>query len=119
MTNIARPIAFWIALFAAVLGVVVLLREILLPFVAALVLAYLLDPLATRLERAGMNRLVATLAIMVFFLGGVAALVILIAPGLIGQLVYLSTISRFTSGSCKSLRATRTIRGQPRFSERD
>src|SRR6187399_474412 len=89
MTNIARPIAFWIALFAAVLGVVILLREILLPFVAALVLAYLLDPLATRLERTGMNRLVATLAIMVFFIGGAAALVILIAPGLVGQLVHL------------------------------
>src|SRR6188508_663608 len=96
MTNIARPIAFWIALFAAVLGVVILLREILLPFVAALVLAYLLDPLATRLERAGMNRLVATLAIMVFFIGGAAALVILIAPGLVGQLVYF--IDNFPDG---------------------
>src|SRR6476619_73321 len=88
MTNIARPIAFWIALFAAVLGVVVLLREILLPFVAALVLAYLLDPLATRLERAGMNRLVATLAIVAFFIGGAAALVVLTAPALLGQLGY-------------------------------
>jgi predicted PurR-regulated permease PerM len=88
MTNLARPIAFWIAVFAAVLAVVILLREVLLPFVAAMVLAYLLDPLATRLERAGMNRLVATLAIVVFFIGGAAALVVLTAPALVGQLGY-------------------------------
>ena len=38
-----------------------ILREILLPFVAGMALAYLLDPLANRLERMGVNRLVATL----------------------------------------------------------
>jgi hypothetical protein len=59
--SLTRPIAFWIAVFAAVIAAVVLLREILLPFVAGMVLAYLLDPLATRLERFGMNRLIATL----------------------------------------------------------
>lgn len=68
--NLARPIPFWIAMLAAVIAVVVLLREVLLPFVAGAVLAYLLDPLATRLERAGMNRLVATLAIIGLFIAG-------------------------------------------------
>ena len=48
----------------ALVAVVVLLREVLLPFVAGMVLAYLLDPLANRLERLGMNRLLATLAIV-------------------------------------------------------
>ena len=51
-------------MLAAVIAVVVLLREVLLPFVAGMVLAYLLDPLATRLERLGMNRLIATLTIV-------------------------------------------------------
>jgi predicted PurR-regulated permease PerM len=46
-------------MLAAVIAAVVLLREVLLPFVAGAVLAYLLDPLATRLM--GMTRLVATL----------------------------------------------------------
>src|SRR4051812_20645964 len=59
-----RPVMFWIAMLAAVLAAVVLLREVLLPFVAGMVLAYLLDPLANRLERLGMNRLLATLAIV-------------------------------------------------------
>jgi predicted PurR-regulated permease PerM len=57
-----RPIIFWIAVLAAVIAAVVLLREVLLPFVAGTMLAYLLDPLATRLERLGVNRLVATLS---------------------------------------------------------
>jgi len=58
-----RPIVFWIATFAAVVAVVILLREVLLPFVAGMVLAYLLDPVANRIERLGMNRLLATLVI--------------------------------------------------------
>lgn len=41
----SRPILFWIATVAAVVALAVLLREVLLPFVAGMVLAYLLDPL--------------------------------------------------------------------------
>ena len=47
-----------------------LLREILLPFVAGMALAYLLDPLASRLERFGLSRLMATLTIMALFIVG-------------------------------------------------
>jgi hypothetical protein len=36
-----RPIVFWIAMLAAVIAVVVLLREVLLLFVAGMALAYL------------------------------------------------------------------------------
>jgi hypothetical protein len=49
----------WIATLLA-LAVVLSLREVLLPFVAGKVLAYLLDPLADRIKRLGMNRLPAT-----------------------------------------------------------
>ena len=51
-------------MLAAAIVVVVLLREVLLPFVAGMMLAYLLDPLATWLEQLGMNRLIATLTIV-------------------------------------------------------
>jgi len=67
-------------MLAAVTTVVVLLREVLLPFVAGMVLAYLLDPLATRLERLGMNRLIATLFIIGLFVAGVIVLIVLTAP---------------------------------------
>jgi predicted PurR-regulated permease PerM len=61
----ARPIIFWIATLAAVIAVVVLLRGVLLPFVAGTALAYLLNPIAGRIERLGVSRLLATLSIMV------------------------------------------------------
>jgi predicted PurR-regulated permease PerM len=86
--NLTRPVAFWIAVLAAVVLAVVLLREVLLPFVAGMLLAYLLDPLATRLERLGMNRLIATLTIVGLFVVGVTALIILTAPVLVGELAY-------------------------------
>ncbi len=87
--NLARPITFWIAMCAAVIAVVVLLREILLPFVAGLVLAYLFNPLANRLEWMGLNRLVAALAIIGVFIVGFVLLVLLTAPIIARELAYL------------------------------
>ncbi len=75
-------------MFAAVIAAVVLLREVLLPFVAGMVLAYLLDPLATRLERLGMNRLIATLTIVGLFIVGIVILVVLAAPIIVSELTY-------------------------------
>jgi predicted PurR-regulated permease PerM len=86
--NPTRPITFWIAMLAAVLAVVILLREVLLPFVAGMMLAYLLDPLATRLERFGMSRLIATLTIVGLLIVGVIALIVLTAPIIVGELAY-------------------------------
>jgi predicted PurR-regulated permease PerM len=86
--NLTRPITFWIAMLAAVLAVVILLREVLLPFVAGMMLAYLLDPLATRLERLGMSRLIATLTIVGLFIVGVIALIVLTAPIIVSELAY-------------------------------
>jgi predicted PurR-regulated permease PerM len=86
--SLTRPLMFWITMFAAVAAVVVLLREILLPFVAGMVLAYLIDPLATRLERLGMNRLIATLAIVALFITGVVALISLAIPVIVRELMY-------------------------------
>ncbi len=83
-----RPMTFWIAMLAALVAAVVLLREVLLPFVAGMVLAYLLDPLATRLERLGMNRLIATLAIVGTFVVGIVALIVLTAPVIVHELEF-------------------------------
>jgi len=81
-----RPIIFWIAVIATFAAVVVLLRQIMLPFVAGMVLAYLLDPLANSLERLGVNRLLATLAIMAAFIASAIILIALLGPLVLGQL---------------------------------
>ena len=81
-----RPMAFWTAAFATFVVLVWLLYEILLPFVAGMVLGYLLDPLANRIERLGIGRLAA--AMLIIGLSGFAMifLLILMVPILIGQL---------------------------------
>lgn len=78
--NHKRPLVFWIVTVALVAMVVVLLRQVLLPFVAGFALAYLLDPLANRLERFGMNRAAATLLILGLFIVGVIALLMVAVP---------------------------------------
>src|SRR5690348_15188916 len=78
--NPSRAMIFWIVTLAAVVAAVAVLREILLPFVTGMVLAYLLDVPVNRLERFGMNRAAATLAIIGLFLVGVVALSVLTAP---------------------------------------
>ena len=85
---IKRSTIFWIAVLAALVVVVALLGEALLPFVAGMVVAYLLDPLATRMERLGINRLMATLMIVAFFFVGVIAPIVLAAPVIVRELAY-------------------------------
>jgi len=76
----ARPSAIWIGALAVVAAIVVLLRDILLPFVAGIALAYLLNPVVERIERLGVNRTVAALGIVGLFIIGVGAVMVLVAP---------------------------------------
>src|SRR4051794_36516333 len=78
--NTSRPLTFWIVTVALAAIMVVLLRQVLLPFVAGMALAYLLDPLANRLERIGMNRAAATLLILSLFILGVITLLMVAIP---------------------------------------
>ena len=55
--TVQRQIGFWLAALAVAVLLLFVLRDILLPFVAGFALAYLLDPLADRLQRVGIGRL--------------------------------------------------------------
>lgn len=70
-----RHLTFWTLVLVAIVALLWLLRDPLLPFVASLALAYLQTPLADRLERLGLNRTVAALAIV----GAVTFALILLA----------------------------------------
>jgi predicted PurR-regulated permease PerM len=87
--NPIRPPIFWLATLALMATVAVMLREVLLPFVAGLALAYLLDPLVNRLERIGMHRAVATLLILLFFFAGFILLVLLALPIVTTEVAFL------------------------------
>jgi predicted PurR-regulated permease PerM len=64
-----------------------LLSPVLAPFLIALAVAYLLDPLVDRLERAGLKRAVAAAMIIGAFFAVVVALGALLAPILQAQLI--------------------------------
>jgi len=81
-----RQMVFWALAVAAFALLLWLLRDILLPFVAGMAIAYLLDPLANRLEKLGVRRLVAALLIVGIFALALLLLGILIVPVLAGQL---------------------------------
>ena len=84
-----RQVAFWLVALAALVGVLWLLAEILLPFVAGMALAYLLDPVAKRLQRLGMSRAVAASSILVLAIATTILLAILLAPILAAQFAAL------------------------------
>ena len=56
----SKQTLFWIGAMAALLLFVVLLHDILLPFVVGAAFAYFLDPLADPLESLGFSRLWST-----------------------------------------------------------
>jgi predicted PurR-regulated permease PerM len=78
---------FWLLLAAAVAVFVWLLRDVLLPFVAGLIVAYLLNPLVNQLERIRLSRTLAVLMILIVFLIVAIAALVLVLPLLGNQLV--------------------------------
>jgi predicted PurR-regulated permease PerM len=80
-----RHIVFWLVALVAFIALLWLLSPILLPFVIGLALAYVLDPLANRLRRHGVSRLVAALIILGGFVLVLGLLLLLILPVLAKQ----------------------------------
>ena len=65
--TISKPVIFWLLFLVGFVVFLTVLGPILLPFLVGMALAYLLDPLADRIQRLGCNRLAATMIIMVLF----------------------------------------------------
>jgi predicted PurR-regulated permease PerM len=84
--SLGRQYVFWIGALVIFALLIWLLHEILLPFVAGMALAYLFNPLASRLERVGVSRMLASLIIIGVFVLFFIALLLLIVPILGGQL---------------------------------
>jgi predicted PurR-regulated permease PerM len=83
--RLERQAGLWLIVLLAVAAVLYLLGNILMPFAVGLALAYLLHPLADRLEALGLSRLSATIFILAMFVLGIVVILILIAPVLARQ----------------------------------
>ena len=78
--TLQRQVTIWFGALAALIVAMWLLSDILLPFIAGLVLAYFLDPVADALERLGLPRLAATLVILVCALLALTLVLVLLVP---------------------------------------
>jgi predicted PurR-regulated permease PerM len=84
--TLQRQIIFWIAALVALIFSLWLLKGILLPFLAGMVLAYFLDPVADALERLGLPRVLATLVILGLSILLLVLALFLLVPVLIDQI---------------------------------
>jgi predicted PurR-regulated permease PerM len=81
-----RQLFFWLATFGVLVVALWLLSEILLPFIAGMAIAYLLNPLTNKLETMGVRRTVAALLIVGVAVLAFILLVLLIVPVAVNQL---------------------------------
>ncbi|HWT30143.1 MAG TPA: AI-2E family transporter [Propylenella sp.] len=84
--TLPRQALFWTAALVVLLLFLWLFSDILLPFVLGMALAYLLDPVADALQRAGMSRFWATITIIVIAVLVLVLVALVVIPLLVTQL---------------------------------
>ena len=89
MSQRAYRLLFWVGLILIVIVALGLLQGILLPFAAGFTIAYILAPAVGRLERLGLPRSLASLAVLIGFLIGLACVLVLLVPLVQGQILQL------------------------------
>ncbi|MCM2395498.1 AI-2E family transporter [Rhizobium sp. S95] len=85
-TGLRRQLLFWLAALIVFVFFLMTFRAILLPFIAGMALAYFLDPVADRLERLGLSRMMATVVILTAFVIVFVLSLMIIIPILASQL---------------------------------
>ncbi|TIQ93209.1 MAG: AI-2E family transporter [Mesorhizobium sp.] len=81
-----RQIRFWLVSAIILAIFLYVFSGILLPFVAGMVLAYFLDPVADRLQRLGLSRLMATIVILFAFIVVLVLAFVILIPVLASQM---------------------------------
>ncbi|AZO25373.1 MULTISPECIES: AI-2E family transporter [unclassified Mesorhizobium] len=85
-TALRRQIFFWLGTAVFLALFLYVFSGILLPFVAGMALAYFLDPVADRLQRLGLSRLMATVVILIAFIVVVVLAFVILVPVLATQM---------------------------------
>ena len=105
--SVRQQLFFWGMLLVVSIVLLSFFGNILLPFVAGTALAYLLDPLADRLQKLGFNRLWAVIFISFIFVIIFAPLAVFIFANLVDQLTKLiSTAPTISEKLTKALNGT-------------
>ncbi len=86
LAALRRQLGFWLVAAAVFALFIYVFSDILLPFVAGMVLAYFLDPVADRLQRIGLSRFAATVLILIAFVIVLVLALVILIPVLATQL---------------------------------
>jgi len=89
--RVEKQLWFWLTALVLFIGAIALLKDILLPFVAAIVIAYFLSPIADRLQAFGINRGVSAILIVGVVGVLIALALVLLVPVLVDQVRQLVT----------------------------
>jgi predicted PurR-regulated permease PerM len=84
--TLQKQILIWAVSLAVLVAVLWVFSPILLPFIAGLVLAYFLDPVADHLQRWGLSRLAAALLIVILSILLLVLAMVILAPIVADQL---------------------------------
>lgn len=87
--TLKQHMRFWAIALIVFIIFLVLLSNILLPFVLGMAVAYFLDPVADRMENAGLNRTAATAIIIGLFVILAILIIMLLVPVIIEQFLGL------------------------------
>ncbi len=111
-----RRLLLWLLVFVGLATFIYILRGALFPFVAGMAVAYLLDPVADRLERLGVPRSIASLLIVLVFVLVLAIILVVLVPILIDQVTdlvtrapaYIDSLRREAAPILKKIRSSLT-----------
>lgn len=81
-----RHAVFWLSVAVVAAFLVYLLKDVLLPFVAGALVAYVLQPVVAWLEKKGMPRWAGTMLSLLLFLAGFIAILMLVIPAFAAQI---------------------------------
>ena len=90
MSERTRIALFWLAAIAVFVAVLLVLRAMLLPFIASLVIAYALAPVVDWLEKRKINRSLAATFVILIVIVVFLVVTLALGPILIGQLAELA-----------------------------
>ncbi len=81
-----RQVLFWLAALTVTAVLIAMLREVLLPFIVGMILAYALNPVAEALVRAGLPRTAASAAVVALIVLTFAMVAWFLVPPLVAQI---------------------------------
>ncbi len=94
----------WLSVFVVFCAAVYVLRSVLLPFVAGIIIGYVLDPIADKFQKMGMSRTWATVVVMLLLILIFLPLLFLLLGVIQGQITdFLSVLPNYISALMKKI----------------